>query len=564
MTVQLDSQPRDRHGDGAGRRTDVLIVGSGLAGLWCALEASRWGTVTVVTKKDRAESNTVYAQGGVAAVLAPDDESGLHVRDTLLAGAGLCHADVVRLVVESGPPLVRRLLEMGVEFTRDPGGELQLGREGGHTVRRIAHAADRTGAAIEAALLAAVAANPRITLLEHAFAADLILASRMSHGAGHDGEACWGAYVLTPDGRVIPFEAKATVLASGGAGKIYVYTSNPDVACGDGLAMAFRAGARVSNLEFVQFHPTCLYHPAARSFLITEALRGEGALLLTRSGERFMPDHDERAELAPRDVVARSIDHEMKTRGDEHVWLDARHLGEAFLLERFPQVMEGCRKVGIDPARETIPVVPAAHYMCGGVRAGRNGETDIPRLYAIGEVAHSGLHGANRLASNSLLEALVFADRAAEDVRRWVDGDTPPPADPWISPTSGHPREDVIIEHNWDAVRRLMWDYVGIERTTERLASASARLALFRQDIDRYYRRFAVSPDLLELRNVAQVAEIVLTLAQARRESRGLHYNRDHPGPDDALFKRDSILGRVGGVSWSDPVSDADEGGGEP
>jgi L-aspartate oxidase len=442
-----------------------------------------------------------------------------------------------------------------VDFTREKNGELSLGREGGHSVRRIAHAADRTGAAIATALIRAVDAHPAITVLEHHVAVDLILASRMRRGSVESDEACWGAYILNPErGQVVPFQAKATVLASGGAGKVYLYTSNPDVACGDGVAMAFRAGARVSNMEFVQFHPTCLFHPTARGFLITEALRGEGAQLLTLEGHRFMPHHDPRGELAPRDIVARAIDHEMKTRGEAHVWLDATALGEEFLESRFPQVTEGCRRLGIDPARDRIPVVPAAHYMCGGVRVDRSGATDIPRLYAIGEVAHSGLHGANRLASNSLLEALVYGERSARDLRGRVEGAAPPPADEWVVPTTGFPREDVIINHNWDAVRRLMWDYVGIVRSNERLEAASARLSLVRADVERFYRRFAVDTNLLELRNLALVAEIILRMARARRESRGLNFNRDYPGPDDTYFKRDSVLGAVGDVSWGEPI----------
>ncbi len=541
------------------RFTDTLVIGSGLAGLWCALQASRWGAVTLVTKKERAESNTNYAQGGIAAVLDPEDHPDLHVRDTLVAGAGLCHPDTVRMVVEEGAPLVRRLMEMGVDFSRARNGDLELGREGGHSRRRIVHAADRTGFAVERALLAAVAAEPRITVLEHFFAVDLILASRMSRGSSENGEACWGAYVLTPDFRaVIPYQAKATVLASGGAGKVYLYTSNPDIATGDGMAMAFRAGARVSNLEFVQFHPTCLYHPRAKRFLITEALRGEGAVLRNLDGTAFMKEHDPRGDLAPRDVVARAIDREMKTRGQDHVWLDATALGASFLRERFPQVMEGCRAFGIDPAAEPIPVVPAAHYLCGGVRTRPSGATDIPRLYAVGEVAHTGLHGANRLASNSLLEALVFSDRAARDLRPWTEGAPPPGADPWLVPSSGHPREDVIINHNWDAVRRLMWDYVGIVRSDERLAAAASRLALIREEVERFYRRFAVDPDLLELRNITLLAEIILRLATARKESRGLHFNRDYPTPDDARYRRDSVLGRMGEVSWSDTIPEGE------
>jgi len=535
--------------------TEVLVLGSGLAGLWCALRASRYGSVTLVTKKERAESNTNYAQGGIAAVLGAEDNPSLHAQDTFTAGDGLCHPDVVNAVVNEGPALVEELLSLGVAFSRDATGSLELGKEGGHSRRRIVHAADRTGAMVEEALLAAVSKNDRITVLDHHFAIDLILASRMSRGSTQDKEACWGAYILSPDNHtVVPYQAKATVLATGGAGKVYLYTSNPDIATGDGVAMAFRAGARVSNMEFVQFHPTCLFHPEARRFLITEALRGEGAVLTTLDGVRFMKSYDPRGELAPRDIVARAIDQEMKTRGHSHVLLDATALGAEFLETRFPQIVAGCRRFGIDPATQPIPVVPATHYFCGGVRVGLYGNTDVPRLYAIGEVAHTGLHGANRLASNSLLEALVFANRAAKDLAKWTDGDPSPEADPWVSPSSGFPREDVIIEHNWDAVRRLMWNYVGVVRSDERLDAAARSLGLIEQEVDRFYRRFAVDPDLLELRNIVVVAGIILRQATARKESRGLHFNRDHPERDDLYFRRDSVLGRVGDVSWGDTI----------
>ena len=538
----------------APRYTDTLVIGSGLAGLWCALQASQWGSVTVVTKKERVESNTSYAQGGIAAVLGPEDRPELHIRDTLVAGAGLCHPDVVETVVKEGPPLVRKLLDLGVRFTRDENGSLELGREGGHSMRRIVHAADRTGAEVERALLRAVEARDNITILEHHFAADLILASRMCRASGESEEACWGAYVLSPHSEsMIPFQAKVTVLASGGSGKVYRYTSNPDIATGDGIAAAFRAGARVSNLEFVQFHPTCLFHPNAPRFLITEALRGEGAVLKTLDGEEFMKRHDPRGDLAPRDVVARAIDDEMKQHGHEHVLLDATALGKEFLEKRFPQVVRTCREYGIDPATEPIPVVPAAHYMCGGVRVDANGATDIPRLYAVGEVAHTGLHGANRLASNSLLEGLVFAQRTSRDLRKWLQGPPPPKADRWRTPRTQYPRETVIIRHNWREVRRVMWDYVGIVRSKERLATAMSRISIIREDVERFYRRFAVDPEILELRNITEVAEIILRLASARRESRGLHYNRDYPEPSDE-FRRDSILGRMGGVSWGDTI----------
>ncbi len=540
------------------RSTDTLVIGSGLAGLWCALEASRWGKVLVVTKKERAESNTNYAQGGIAAALAPEDDPDLHARDTLIAGAGLCHPDAVRAVVEEGPDLVRSMISLGVDFSRAEEGDLDLGQEGGHSVRRIVHAADRTGAEVERALLEAVENNPDIVVLEHHFAVDLILQSRMSRGSTLDGEACWGAYILvTPGNEVVPVRAKATVLASGGAGKVYRFTSNPDIASGDGIAMAFRAGARVSNLEFVQFHPTCLYHPTARRFLITEALRGEGAVLRTLDGETFMARHDPRGDLAPRDIVARAIDLEIKTRGEEHVLLDATALAPEFLERRFPGVVEGCRGLGIDPVTQPIPVVPAAHYMCGGVRTTLHGETDIPRLYAIGEVAHTGLHGANRLASNSLLEALVFSARASAHLEGLVAGDPPPDPDPWIAPTGNEPREDAIVNHNWDAVRRLMWDYVGIARSDERLAAAQPRLRLIRDEVEQFYRRFQVDTDLLQLRNLALTAEIILRMARARHESRGLHMNRDHPETDDRHFRRDSVLGRVGDVSWGAAIGDA-------
>jgi len=539
----------------ASATTDTLVIGSGLAGLWTALQASRHGKVTLVTKREPEEANTRYAQGGVAAVLGDDDELELHVQDTLGAGGGLCRPDVVRHVVEHGPALLQELRGAGVDFSTRPDGSLDLGREGGHGKRRIVHAADRTGAAIEWGLLDAVRRNPAITILDHHYCVDLILASRMAGSRSQDGEACWGAYVLGPEGTVTPFRAKATVLATGGAGKVYLYTTNPDVATGDGVAIAFRAGAPVSNLEFVQFHPTCLFHPKGGSFLITEALRGEGATLHTGDGRRFMPDYDPRGELAPRDVVAGAIDFETKTRGEDFVLLDARGLGEKFLLERFPQVMEKCRSLGLDPAREPIPVVPAAHYMCGGVRTGARGRTDIPRLYAVGEVAHTGLHGANRLASNSLLEALVYADEAGRDVAAWVAGPTPPPADRWIAPSGGQPREDVVVNHNWRSVRRLMWDYVGLVRSDERLAEAGPRLELIRDDVDRFYRRFHVDANLLELRNLVLVAGIVLKLAVARLESRGLHQNRDHPETDDVNFCRESILSRVGEVSWGPPLN---------
>ena len=534
-------------------RTDILVVGSGLAGLWFALKASKWGRVALITKDVVTESNTQYAQGGIAAAVAEEDTPGLHAGDTLAAGGGLCRPATVELVTQEGPALVRELASLGVPFSRHQDGGLDLGREGGHGMRRIVHAADRTGSAIEGTLVKAVRNESNITIVERAFAVDLIMASKMSATTTQDEEACFGAYVLLEDGSVTPFEAKVTVLSSGGAGKIYRYTSNPNVATGDGMAMAYRAGARVSNLEFVQFHPTSLYHPEARSFLITEALRGEGATLENDRGHRFMLEHDSRGELAPRDIVARGIDQEIKTSGAKHVWLNTAQLGESFLLKRFPQIMDGCRRVGIDPAKHRIPVVPAAHYLCGGVRTDLRGRSDIPRLYAIGEVAHTGLHGANRLASNSLLEALVFAEQAASDVQQWMESDVIPPADPWVWPTTGYAREDVIIHHNWSSLRSLMWDYVGIVRVSERLEEAKARWQLIQREVDRFYRRFAVDQDLLELRNITLLSGALIEMARSRRESRGLHYNKDFDGPDER-FRRDSILARLGDVSWGETI----------
>lgn len=552
-------------------RTDVLVLGSGIAGLVAALECSEWGDVVIVTKKERSESNTNYAQGGIASVLGADDSPDLHVQDTLGAGDGLCHGDVVDLVVREGPPLVRRLLEMGVDFSRNEGGDLALGREGGHSRRRIVHASDQTGREIERALLAAVAARPNIRIFEHHLAVDLIIESRLL-GLGRPPagqETCWGVYVY--DGRsglVQPFAAAVTILATGGCGKVYRYTTNPDIATGDGMAMAWRAGATLGNLEFVQFHPTCLYHPDARSFLISEAVRGEGAVLRTLDGTAFMKRYDPRADLAPRDIVARAIDNEMKLRGESHVVLDATGLGDARLAERFPHIVSTCRHHGIDPAVTPIPVVPAAHYMCGGVTTDQQGRTDVARLLAVGEVAHTGLHGANRLASNSLLEALVFAARTAATARPLVqDGRVPRPA-PWVAPAGQERKEKVIVDHNWDSVRGLMWDYVGIVRSDERLKSALARLGLIREEVDRFYRRFEVDADLIELRNIALVAELIIRSALAREESRGLHYTQDHPRRDDARFARDTQLSPGQGVWFGPPVVEAAgsgvHGGGRP
>jgi L-aspartate oxidase len=521
-------------------RTDVLVLGSGIAGLFLALRLAEKAQVVVATKKRDYESNTNYAQGGIAAVLGPGDRFALHVKDTLVAGAGLCHPDVVRAVVAEGPDRVRDLMELGVRFSRGARG-LSLGREGGHSARRIAHSADLTGRAIEQALLRAVLDHPRIRLLENHMAVDLI---RERGGR----RRVWGAEILDRSrGRTRDFLARAVVLATGGSGKVYLYTSNPDIATGDGVAMAYRAGAVVSNLEFVQFHPTCLYHPRARSFLITEAVRGEGARLLTVDGRRFMVGVHRLAELAPRDIVARAIDAEMKRRGEKYVLLDLRPIGAAKLRHHFPNILRRCRELGMDPIREPIPVVPAAHYQCGGVRTGLDGKTSLPRLFAIGEVAMTGLHGANRLASNSLLEAVVMAHHASGAIERLLaDGETPPRRK--SSAAHGHKplREVARLAHNWEAVRRLMWDLVGIVRTDERLATAEERLRVVREEIEREFRTYRLGADLVELRNLSLVAHLIVRSARWRKESRGLHYNLDHPRRS-ARYGRDTILVRHSG-----------------
>jgi len=498
-------------------------------------------------------SNTNYAQGGMAVVLSDRDSFRQHVKDTLVAGAGLCHPDVVRAIVQQGPAALAELIELGVRFTQEHGG-LELGREGGHSQRRIVHAGDLTGREIERALLAAVQSHENITMLENHLAVDLLLESHLNGGKKGRRDAVWGAYVLDRDhrhGRIRPFRARATVLATGGSGKVYLYTTNPDIATGDGVAMAWRAGAPIANLEFVQFHPTCLYHPRAKSFLITEAVRGEGAHLLTLDGTRFMPKYDKRAELAPRDIVARAIDAEMKKRGESHVLLDFAPIGKAEILKRFPNIVKRTRELGHDPVKEPLPVVPAAHYQCGGVVADLKGRTPLDRLFAVGEVACTGLHGANRLASNSLLEAVVVAHEAAEAcVARIGKGGRAPRIPAWDARGTRKPREAVGRSANWDAVRRLMWDYVGIVRTDERLEQAAKRLALIREEVEADYERSVLDADLVEVRNLAQVADLIVASARRRKESRGLHYNLDHLGRrrdarHDTVLRR--VLRRAGG-----------------
>jgi len=510
----------------------VVIVGAGLAGLAVALHLAATRKVIVLAKRNLDEAATAWAQGGIVGVLGDDDSVDSHVRDTQAAGAGLVDEHTARFIAENSAAAVEWLVAQGVPFSPDPEGPLglHLTREGGHAVRRIAHAADATGKAIHEALLAQVAKHPNIELRHPWMAVDLITSRHLKRD---ETPRCYGVYALDiASGKVHTLAASAVVLASGGAGKVYRYTTNPDTSTGDGIAMAWRAGCRVANMEFIQFHPTCLYHPQDRVFLITEALRGEGGLLKLPIGDnggvRFMPDHDERAELAPRDVVARAIDFEMKRHGLDHVWLDATHLGEAFLKEHFPTIHARCLALGIDIARQPIPVVPAAHYTCGGVVTDLAGRTDLPGLFAVGETTYTGLHGANRLASNSLLECVVVGRTCAEQVMALpTPSDVTPP--PWDESQVHNADEQVVIAHNWDELRLLMWNYVGIVRTTKRLERALHRIQLLRGEIDDYYANFRVNRDLLELRNLVECAELIVRSALMRQESRGLHYSRDFP-----------------------------------
>jgi len=530
---------------------DVLVVGSGVAGLTVALTAAQFARVLVVTKRESSESNSQYAQGGVAAALGEDDTLTLHERDTLVCGAGLCDPEAVRVLVEEGPGDVLRLLAMGVRFSRDPKlpGRLELGREGGHSRRRIVHAKDRTGAAIERVLLEHARAHPRIRILENQVMIDVILEGKhLSHHRRRPGrERVLGAYLLDRGTHTIRAAAgRATVLATGGAGKVYLYTTNPDVATGDGLAAAFRAGAPVANLEFVQFHPTCLFHPEAKSFLISEAVRGEGARLLTADGRPFMHRYHRLRDLAPRDVVARAIDAEMKTRGDKCVYLDMTGLSR-LLRRRFPHITRRLEEFGFRPTREPVPVVPAAHYMCGGIETDLDGRTGIPALYACGEVACTGVHGANRLASNSLLEALVFGRRTGRAVLKQLTanpGERLPRLPAWRFDGAVPPKEQVVFDHNWDAVRRVLWDYMGIVRSDDRLHRAAAMMAVIRDQIERDYWRYRLDADLIEIRNIGLVGDLIIACARRRKESRGLHFNVDHPRPLDRRFLRDTVLTR--------------------
>ena len=523
------------------RDYDFVIVGSGIAGLTLALECAPHGRVCLLTKKGVEESNTAWAQGGIACVTSEEDSFDLHVRDTLVAGAGLCDEKAVRTIIQEGPDRIHGLMALGVEFDRreiEGREELDLGREGGHTKRRVLHSRDTTGREIVAKLIARVREDARIDLLENHFAIDLITAGKLGLSAH---ERVLGLYALdTRSGGVLTIRCDQVALCTGGCGKVYLYTTNPDTATGDGVAMAWRAGARVANMEFIQFHPTCLYHHEVKSFLISEAVRGEGGVLIGPDGKEFMSKYDARRSLAPRDIVARAIDREIKRTGSRCMWLDITSKPRDFLAERFPHIFETCLSVGIDISTDPIPVVPAAHYMCGGVEADLDGRTSVAGLYAVGEVACTGLHGANRLASNSLLEGVVVAHRAA---RAMVErrANAPAPAEialpPWQSGTATDLDELVVIYHNWDEIRRCLWDYVSIVRTTKRLQRAAARLRNLQREIQEFYWNFRVTADLLELRNLAETAALIVDCALLRHESRGLHFTLDHPEPVESERK---------------------------
>jgi len=517
---------------------DVLIIGSGLAGMTLALHLAETHKVGLITKRDLLEGSSSYAQGGIAAVLDTGDSIEEHISDTLIAGAGLCNEETTRFIVENSKDAIDWLIDLGVPFTRDDSHQTgyHLTREGGHSHRRIIHAADATGAAVTTTLGQKIKAHPRITVLEDFIAVDLITSAKL----GLEGKRCFGAYALDKlADQVVTIAANHTILASGGAGKVYLYTTNPDTATGDGIAMGWRAGCRVGNMEFIQFHPTCLYHPHTKSFLISEAVRGEGGILRLPDGTRFMPHHDERAELAPRDVVARAIDFEMKKHGLDCVYLDISYKPASFIQEHFPNIYAHCLDLGIDITQQPIPVVPAAHYTCGGLVTDLKGRTDVEGLYAVGEVACTGLHGANRLASNSLLECMVIGKAAAADIQSAAPLTLPAMPD-WDDSRVTDTDEEVVISHNWDELRRAMWDYVGIVRTNKRLERALNRIKLLNEEIDEYYSHFHITNDLVELRNLVQTAELIVRSALSRKESRGLHFSRDYP--DTLPQTQDTIL----------------------
>lgn len=537
---------------------DVLIIGSGAAGLSLALRLPETCRIGLVSKGPLAEGSTLYAQGGISAVLDKADSMESHIEDTLNAGAGLCSPAAVRYVVEKGPECIRWLIDQGVKFTRDEEGHdpgaYHLTREGGHSHRRVVHAADATGREIETTLEQLVRKRSNVTLLEHHIAVDLITAAKL----GLPDSRCYGAYLMDRRSqRIKTTAARNVVLATGGANKAYLYTSNPDGSTGDGIAMAWRAGCRLGNMEFMQFHPTCLYHPHAKSFLISEAVRGEGGRLLLPDGSEFMQKFDKRGALAPRDIVARAIDHEMKRLGSDHVLLDISHRPAEFIREHFPTIYARCLEYGYDMTKGPIPVVPAAHYTCGGVLTDLAGRTDLPGLYAVGETAFTGLHGANRMASNSLLECIVFGFAAADDIRRQEKTEMPKDLPAWDESRVTDSDEEVVVSHNWSELRHFMWDYVGIVRTNKRLKRALSRMALLQHEIEEYYGNFRVTSDLVELRNLIQVAGFIIQSAQSRRESRGLHYTLDYPETDTSRTPHNTILvppnfaGRDHAVAWA-------------
>lgn len=516
--------------------SDFLVIGSGIAGLSFALKASRLGSVNVITKKEEVDSATNLAQGGVAAVLDKSDSFTDHIKDTLDAGAGICDENIVRMVVENGPARIRELIEMGVDFVKEKDGTLSLGREGGHSQRRVAHAYDLTGKEIERALIENVEKTKGISVYENHMCIDLIIEKFQDKEGEKDINKCVGAYVLDENGEIKTFLAKIVVLCTGGAGKVYLYTSNPDIATGDGVAVAYRAGAAISNMEFVQFHPTCLYHHEAKNFLISEAVRGEGAILVNHENQRFLDRYEpEKMELSTRDKVARAIDTEMKKTGADCVYLDISHKSSAFLQQRFPTIFQKCMSLGIDISKKAIPVVPAAHYLCGGVNTDIHGRTTIERLFALGETSCTGLHGGNRLASNSLLEAVVFAENVFKYCEtNWNSIGKDHNSEQYYYKQNGKEQidEEILINHNWDVIRRIMWNYVGIVRKESRLILAKQRIADVRNEIEKIINNYKISPNMLELRNISLVASLIIEASLERKESKGLHYILDYPAMD--------------------------------